>query len=99
MTRRLRQLIDWHRQCYPRIGQIQLVHDLVVIVARRRLGIAGEGVRIRPLEEDHAALLLVEIRMLLRIVEAVLVMSDDLASVHPRAKRRVGLGVPDLPEK
>ena len=30
-------LIDRHRQCEPRIVKIQSVHDLIVIVTRRRV--------------------------------------------------------------
>ena len=37
--------------------------------------------------------------MLLRVVEAVLVVSDDLACVDPRSQRRVGFGVPDFSQQ
>ena len=71
------------RWLQPLIGQIEPVHDLVVVVPRRPLLIAAERVRVRALEVDDPAAFLVEIRMLLGIVEAVLVVRDDLhAFVH-----------------
>ena len=42
---------------------------------------------------------LVEHRVLLGIVEAVLVVGHDLAGVDPGAQRRIGLGIPDLAEE
>ncbi len=94
-----RDLVNRHRQRQALIGEVEPVHHLVVVVPRRRVGVPGERRRVRPLEEDDPAALLVEHRVLLGIVEAVLVVGHDLPRVDPGAERRVGLGVPDLAEE
>src|SRR6516165_8280601 len=90
-------IIDRRRQ--PRIRQVELVHDLVVIVAGSRGLVAGEQSRIGPFEENVPAVLLVELRMLLGIVKTVLVVGDDLARMNPRTERRLGLRKPHFAER
>src|SRR5262245_14267660 len=81
------------------VRQVQAVHDLVVLVARRERVRTGERVGERALEIDVAPVALVEERVLGWVVEAVLVVRDDLAGRAPRAVDAVGLGVPHLAEK
>src|SRR5579859_479231 len=77
-------------QCQPRVAQIQPVHDLVVIVSWRGVGVAGKRVRVGSLEENHLAAFLVEHGMLLGIVEAVAIVGRDLDRDVPGADRRLG---------
>jgi hypothetical protein len=91
--------VDGHGQVQPGVRQVEPVHDLVVVVAGRRVGVAGEGVRVRPLEVDHPAAVPVEHRVLLGVVEAVPLVRGHLAGVDPRPQGRVGLGEPDLAQQ
>src|SRR5262245_49754019 len=61
--------------------------------------IAGEGVGVGAFEIDEASAVLVKVRMLLGVVEAVLVVGDDLHGFRPGAEWRRRFGVPDLPEE
>ena len=89
----------WIGRLQARIAQIQLVHDLVVLVARRRRFVAGEHDRIGPFEENNPALVLVELRVLLGIVKTVLLVRDNLLGMNPEPHRGLGLGKPDFPQR
>ena len=80
------------------IRQIELVHHLVVVVPGRRRG-CRKPTRIRRLEEDDLAVLLVEHRVVPGVIERVVIMSDDLASIDPRPERGVRLQVPVLAQQ
>src|SRR5687768_10098446 len=55
--------------CQPRIREVETIHDLVVVVARRRTLVAGKGVRVGALEVDEAPAFFVEERMMDGIVK------------------------------
>ena len=57
-----RQLQSW-------VGQVQPVHDLIVLVVGRRVRITGEGIDVRPLKVDHPSALLVEDGVLSWVIE------------------------------
>ena len=81
------------------IVEFQSIHDLVVVVARRRCGIAGEGRRVGTFEVNHAPTVLIEEGMVNGIVEAVLVVGHDLLRAAPRPGQCGSLRVPDLSEQ
>ena len=79
-------------QLQARVGQVQAVHDLVVLVVGRGVRVAAEGVDVRALQVDHPPALAVEERVLRRVVEVVGIarlvgVRDDLPRVDPRAPR------------
>src|SRR4051794_29968531 len=61
-------------QLQSRVAQIQPVHDLVVVVPRRRVLVPREGVAVRPLEVDHPPPLLVKERVMPGVVKRVVVV-------------------------
>ena len=73
------------------MSQVELVHDLVVVVAVSRLVVAREERGVGAFEEDDPSAVLVEIRVLRGNVEAVLPVRDDFSGVGPRSDRPVGL--------
>src|SRR5207253_22033 len=73
------------RRLQSLVAQVQLVHDLVVLIARCLAGIATERVRVGALEVDDLAALLVEEGVLRGVVEIHLVVRDDSLGLHPRA--------------
>src|SRR4051812_1246510 len=56
------------------VAEVQLVHELVVLVPRRRIEVAGERVRVGALEEDAPAAVAVEDGVVPRIVEAIAIV-------------------------
>src|SRR5437016_7291303 len=87
----------------PRIRQIQPVHNLIVLIIRGLVWIAGESVHIRAFQINNPAALLVEKRVLSRVIKIVSIVllvgvGDYLSSVGPRALRAIGFAVPNLTE-
>src|SRR5688572_26720219 len=83
----------------PRIVQIEPVHDLVVVIARRRLGAAREGVGVRPFKINLAATFLVKKIMVDRIVKRVLVVRHNAPRTAPRARDGAGFRIPDFTQE
>src|SRR5215211_3384112 len=67
------------RQLQPRGGQIQSVHNLVVVVPRRRQRRGGELGGVGALEVDHAAAAAVEEGVVSGVVERVVRVRRDLS--------------------
>ena len=80
----------------PRVGQVEPVHDLVVVVPRCCIRIAGEHIRVGPLEKEVTALFQAEHRVLLRVIKTVFIVRDDFAGLPPGAGQRIGFEEPDL---
>ena len=69
---------------YPDVKeQVQLVHDLVIVVAWRLVFITGKHAGIRAFKENHSSAILVEHRMLLGIVKTVILWAG-LYILRPR---------------
>src|SRR5436190_8515952 len=87
------------RQFQSWVGQVQPVHNLIVLVVGRRVWITGEGIDVGSLQVDHPSALPVEEGVLSWVVEIVSVVllvcvGDDLPRLCPGPLGLVGFAKP-----
>src|SRR5437762_11021317 len=58
-------------QLQLRIGQVEPVHDLVVLVIRRGMGIAGKGIDVAAFQVNHSPAVSIEEQVMHGIVEVM----------------------------
>src|SRR5258707_14930782 len=74
------------------------VKNLVVIVARRRSRFIGELHGVGAFEDEDWRVFGRELGMNARVVESIVLVSQDFYGRSPRASGRVGLGIPEFAE-
>ncbi len=81
------------------VGQIETVHQLIVIVPRRRMGVAGKSVGIGSLKIDDPAALLVEKGKLGRIIKGIIRVGGNLTRMAPWTSGLIGARKPDFTQQ